>query len=253
MTEKVEGIVLKELNYGETSKILTVFTKEYGVIGILSKGCRSVKSELCSLSAKLTYGYFNIYYKEDKLSTLKSIDLINSFKEIRKDIILISYASFILELSEQVYKESNDISLFDLLAGSLIKINEGLDAIVITNILELKYLTFLGVEPVIDSCAVCGSDKGIKTLSVSKGGYICNECYQSGTIYDPKTIKMLRMFYYVDIAKIDNINISEKVKHEINHYLNDYYDQYTGMYLKSKNFLKELTKLDSNIDKKTAI
>lgn len=122
MIERVEGIVLKELNYGETSKILNILTKEYGIIGVLSKGCRSVKSELCSLSAKLTYAYFSIYYKEGKLSTLKSIDLIDSFKEIRKDIMLISYAGFILELSEQVYNQSQDPLIYNLMASSLKKI-----------------------------------------------------------------------------------------------------------------------------------
>lgn len=54
---------------------------------------------------------------------------------------------------------------------------------------------------------------------------------------------MLRMFYYVDIEKIDHININDVIKKEINKYLSDYYDDYTGLYLKSKDFLKELIKL----------
>ena len=42
--ESLEGIILTETNYGEASKILNVFTKEYGLIGIMSKGCRKIKS-----------------------------------------------------------------------------------------------------------------------------------------------------------------------------------------------------------------
>lgn len=38
--ECVEGIVLSETNYSESSKILNVFTREYGLIGILSSGNR---------------------------------------------------------------------------------------------------------------------------------------------------------------------------------------------------------------------
>ena len=48
------------------------------------------------------------------------------------------------------------------------------------------------------------------------------------------------MYYYVEIKSISKLKISEKVKQEINTFLNTYYDRYTGLYLKSKNFLKKL-------------
>ena len=48
------------------------------------------------------------------------------------------------------------------------------------------------------------------------------------------------MYYYVDIKSISKLKISDKVKNEINHFLNVYYDRYTGLYLKSKDFLKKL-------------
>ena len=68
--ESVLGIVVGETNYSESSKILTVLTKEYGRIGIISKGCRNLKSKLRGVSRKLVYGTFHIYYKENGLSTL---------------------------------------------------------------------------------------------------------------------------------------------------------------------------------------
>jgi DNA repair protein RecO (recombination protein O) len=48
------------------------------------------------------------------------------------------------------------------------------------------------------------------------------------------------MFYYVDISKIDKLEISEEIKKEIDTFLNEYYDKYTGMYLKSKDFLRRI-------------
>ena len=76
----VLGIILKERNYGESSKILDVFTKEYGIIGVISKGSKKIKSTLSGVSTKMTYGVFHIYYKENKLSTLTGVDIINPFK-----------------------------------------------------------------------------------------------------------------------------------------------------------------------------
>ncbi len=240
---EVEGIVISETNYSETSKVLNVMTKEYGLIGIMAKGCRNIKSPLRSVSTKLTYGKFIIYYKENKLSTLKEVTIINPFKNLKKDITKISYASYLLELSEQVLKQNNNEEIFNLLIEALKKIDEGYDPLVILNIIELKYLDYLGIMPVIDSCAVCGKKTNIVTLSSYKGGYICNNCYNHENIVSEKAIKLIRMFFYVDISKITKLEVSDQTKNEINIFLNDYYDRYAGLYLKSKKFIRDLQKL----------
>jgi len=242
MIKQIEGIVIKETPYSETSKIINIITSE-GIISILAKGARTLKSDFRNSTTKLTYGVFNIYYKETGLSTLISVDIIDNLKNIKKDITSISYSSFILELTEQVYKQNNDEKIYELLVDSLKKINENFDPMIITNILELKYLEFLGVMPIIDSCSICGSKTSIATLSGSNGGYICNKCLTNEKIVNEKTIKLIRMFYYVDISKITSLDISSSIKKEINLFLDDYYDKYTGLYLKTKSFLKNLSKL----------
>ena len=241
--EEVTGIIVNETNYGETSKILNVITKEKGLISVMAKGCKNLKSPLRSVSSKLTYGTFIIYYKENKISTLKEVSVLDNFKNLKKDITSISYAAYMLELSEGVIKQNNDPRIFDLLIQSLKKIDESFDPLVIMNILELKYLEFLGVMPIIDSCAMCGKKTGIVTLSSYRGGYICKACYTNETMVSDKTIKLIRMFYYVDISKITKLDISPKSKNEINLFLDDYYSRYTGLYLKSKSFIKNLQKL----------
>ena len=243
--EEVTGIIVNETNYGETSKILNVITKEKGLISVIAKGCKNLKSPLRSVSSKLTYGTFIIYYKENKISTLKEVSVLDNFKNLKKDITSISYAAYMLELSEGVIKQNNDPRIFDLLIQSLKKIDEGFDPLVIMNILELKYLEFLGVMPIIDSCAMCGKKTGIVTLSSYRGGYVCKDCYTNETMVSDKTIKLIRMFYYVDISKITKLDISPKSKNEINLFLDDYYSRYTGLYLKSKSFIKNLQKLTS--------
>lgn len=238
--ERVTGIVISDTDFKESSKILNVYTKEHGRIGIISKGCRNLKSSLRSVSTKLTYGYFNIYYKENGLSTLISVDVINDFINIKKDLSMIGYATYLIDLTNQVLKESDSTNLFDIVVPCLVKINEGFDPLVLTNIVELKYLNFLGVMPVLDCCCVCGSYKNIVTVSAYHGGYLCQNCYHDEYITDLKTIKLLRMFNYVDINKIKELNILDKNKMEINNFLEDYYSRYTGLYLKSKDFLKQI-------------
>lgn len=243
MISEVEGIVLNTRDYGESSRILNVLTKEYGLIGIMAKGCKRLKSDIKGVSEKLSYAKFNIYYKEDKLSTLASGDIINNFLNIKRDITKISFASFLLELTEQVVKQNNSKDIYQLLINALVKINDGFDPLVIVNIIELKYLDYLGVMPIIDSCSICGSQTSIATLSSSKGGYVCNNCLTNERLVSDKTIKLIRLFYYVDIAKISKLEVGNLEKKEINDFLDEYYDCYTGLYLKSKNFLKNLNKI----------
>ena len=77
MLIEVEGIILSESPYGESSKIVNVLTREKGLIGIMCKGAKSMKSSLRASTQILTYGIFSIYYKDGKLSTLKSVDVKN--------------------------------------------------------------------------------------------------------------------------------------------------------------------------------
>lgn len=241
--ESVLGIVVSETNYSESSKILNVLTKEYGRLGMISKGCRNMKSSLRGVSRKLIYGTFHIYYKENGLSTLISVDIKNSFPKTMMNLSAISYASYILELIDQVAKQTEEEDLFSLLTSSLEKIEEGLDPLVITNIVELKSLAHLGVMPNIESCTICGSQKEIVTLSSDMGGYICSECYQNEPLVSDKTIKLIRMFYYVDIEKITKLEVGDQSKREINQFLDDYYTRYTGLYLKSKRFIQSIGKI----------
>lgn len=241
--ECVEGIILKETNYSESSKILNVLTKEYGLLGILSRGCRNMKSKLRSSSRKLIYANFNIYYKKNGLSTLISTDVINSYKNIVSNLDKISYATYIIDLTYQVIRQSDKKEIFDILRSSLEKIDEGLDEAVITSIVELKYLHYLGVMPNIDECSICGNKTNIITLSGKVGGLICSNCYNDEYLVKDITIKLIRMFYYVDIDKITKLQVKKDNLKEINRFLQEYYDEYTGLYLKSKKILEKIKNL----------
>ncbi len=243
MIKKVEGIVLSEFSYKETSKIIQVLTKEYGVVSFLAKGAKNIKSELRLATTKITYGFFISNFKPNSLSVLTSVDIRNPFKEIKKDIEKISYASFLLELTSQVAKNNFNEKVFIDLLASLIKIEEGYSPLILSDILELKYLYYLGVMPNLDGCCICGSKDNIVALSSKEGGYVCKNCVTNEPKISQKALKLIRMYYYVDIAKITKLQVSNAITEEIHSFLESYYEQYTGLYLKTKHFLKNLNKI----------
>ena len=244
MIKKIEGIVISTVDYKESSKIINVFTKEDGIIGVVARGAKKIRSKISNGTDVLSYGTFHINTKNtNSLGNLVEVDIIDNFKLIRKDIIKLNYSIYLLELASQVYRHDNDKDIYNLLISALIKINNNFNPRIITNIIELKLLEFLGIKPAIDYCVSCGKSNDIVTISSYKGGYLCKNCALGEKILNIKTIKLIRMFYYVDLAKITKLDISDNIIEEIGMFIDEYYDRYSGLYLKSKKLLNEFIKL----------
>lgn len=241
----VEGFVISTTPYQEKSKIINILTREYGIIGCMSKGCKSLKSKLRLASEKFAYATFHLYYKENTLSTLIEADILDYFVNIKSDIKALSYLTYITELSTNVYKESNNIEVYDLFINAVKALEKGFEPKVITNILELQYLTYIGIDLNLDECVICGSSK-VATISLSKGGYVCSNCKTTEPIISEKVIKMMRLYYYVDISKITSLDIDKNVIEDINKIISEYYDEYSGVITKSKNFLKTFEEKTEN-------
>lgn len=237
MHKKIEGIVISEYPFEESSKIINIFTKE-GIINVIAKGAKKLKSPFFSVTSKLSYGVFNIIYKENGLSKLVDVDILNDYRNIKKDITRVSYATYITELIIKVYKHESNCLIFDLYIQALDKISDGYDPLIITDILRLKMLDCLGIKPIIDKCAQCGNTTDIATISSYYGGYICKNCLKNEKIVSTKTLNLIRGLYYVDMSKITKIEITDDVKKELDEFIDDYYDRYSGIYLKSKIFLE---------------
>ena len=238
MIKNIKGIVISETPYKESSKILNILTEE-GIIGVISKGCKNLKSPLRIISNKLTYAEYIIYYHEDSLCTLKEGSIIDNLNTIKSDLSLISYLIYLTDLTKQVINEGDKKKIFNDYIDTILKIDEGFNPLILTNILEVKYLDYLGAPINFNQCVKCGSKDNIVTISSIEGGYICKDCYINEVIYDSKVIKMLKMYYLVDIKTIKELKISDNVINSINDFITDYYDTYTGIYIKSKEFLNK--------------
>ena len=234
-----DGIVVSSIPFKESSRIINILTKNMGIVGCIVKGCKSLKSKLRLPSEKFAYGTFHFYYKENGLSTLIEADIKNYFINIKSDIVKISYMSYLCELATNVYKESSNSEVYDILISALLKIEDNFDPKIITNIVEIQYLSYIGISLCLDSCVNCGSTK-VVTLSTSRGGYLCSNCRNSEPILDGKILKLLRLYNYVDISKISNLDIDNEVSNAIDRIISEYYEDYSGVSTKSKKFLKEI-------------
>ena len=238
MQLKVKGIVISETPYGETSKILNVLTEDFGLIGVISKGSRNVKNKLRGVSNKMNYCEYIINYKDNGLSTMIEGNTIKSFKNIYANMKMAAYSFYIMDLVYQVIKENNDKEIFNILESSLIKIDDGLSPELISIIVELKLLKYLGVMINLDSCVNCGNKNDFLTIDIENGGLICKNCYQNGYIMDNKSLNLIIMLNKINLSKLTKLEITdEMVYKDINEFIYEYYSTYTGIYLKRKDKL----------------
>ena len=233
MYKKIKGIIINEYPFEDNSKIINIFTEDK-LIGVLAKGAKKIKSPFFSSTSRFSYGEFDIVYKENGLSTLKDASILNNFSTIKKDIVKISYATYITELSSKAYKHDINQNIYKLYLLSMDKINNNYNPRIITIILRLKLLEFLGISPILDRCATCGNKHNIITISSYFGGYLCKYCYRNEKLVLPNTIKLIRMLYLVDISKITKLEIKEEILKELEEFIDDYYERYSGIYLKSR-------------------
>ena len=235
MQLKTKGIVLSETPYSETSKILNVLTEDYGLIGIISKGSRNLKNKLRGVSNKMCYCEYTINYKENGLSTLIEGSTINSFKNIYVDMKKAMYSFYLMDLSSQVLKENNNKEIFTLLVNALIKINDGLSPELISNIVEIRLLDYLGVSLNLEECSICGSKDNLITIDITSGGVICKDCYSDGYIMNSKALHLMGLLKKVNIEKLETLEITdEDIFKEIDKFIYEYYTSYTGIYIKKK-------------------
>lgn len=248
MLQKVEGIVLRSIDYGETNKILTIYSREIGKFGAVARGAKKPNSRLASVSQPFTYGTFLCFSGPGTgLGNIQQGEIIEIFRSVTQDLFLTAYASYIVELLDKSTDERvHNPFLFELLYQTLKYLDEGYEPQIIKNIFEIKMLPVLGLRPNFDCCANCGNTEGPFVFSIKEAGLLCENCLHQ----DPRhfrvsqaTIRLMRLFFYFDLNRLGTINVKETTKKELETCISAFYAEYSGLYLKTKKFLQQLDKL----------
>ncbi len=246
MLQKCEGIVLRTTDYGETNKIVTLYTREWGKIGVMARGAKKPKSRLSAITQPFTYGFF-LLQNGRGLGNMQQGEIITPLRAIKEDIFLTAYASYVVELTDKSTDEKKtNPFIFELLYQTLTYLNEGYDPEILKNIYEMKMLPVLGLYPILNQCAICGDKEGQFSFSIREGGIICHRCLTKDPYHlkiSSATIKLLRIFYFFDLNRLGNISVKAETKAELKKVIDTYYNEYSGLYLKTKKFIEQLDQL----------
>jgi len=186
MYKTTNGLVLRETNYKEADKILTVLSESEGKITVSARGTRRKGSRIAAASQLLVYSEMTLFNYKGRWS-LNEANTNELFNGLRNDIVLLSLGSYFAELLEAVTDEDQpNPQILSLGLNSLYALGTGIKSKeIIKAAFEIRLMCLAGFEPSIDACSGCGKDDFDDLRIDLQGGVIyCASCgkNQSGTM-----------------------------------------------------------------------
>ncbi|MBI1348864.1 DNA repair protein RecO [bacterium] len=179
--EKTDGLILRVTDFSETSRIVVLFTREFGKISALAKGGRRLKGPFESALDLLSNCHVVFLRKSSSgLDLLTEAQLIDRFRPQERDLTCLYAGYYVAELLQNLTEEYDPHP--ELYQAAL----EALEDFRQTDQMrrgvlrfELVMLREMGQLPDFETCAACGGEltEG-RTFGfwVSQGGLVCPEC-----------------------------------------------------------------------------
>ncbi len=211
---RARGIIIKQSDYGEGHRMLSIFTEEYGIIKAVSYGVKKSKSRAAASSQFLCYGDFELYRGDNKdIMTVNSIDTADGFYPVSEDIIKLSLCVYLADITYSILGMNNpDERILHLFMNSVYALayrNESVKKIKM--VYEFKLMCAGGYMPAMHSCVACGSNE-MSAFDLLKGGMVCGGCGGKYIVQMDKT--MYRALDYIascDDRKMLSFNAGEEI------------------------------------------
>ena len=194
------GIILREVNYKDSSKILTVLTTDEGKVTVSAHGAYRKNSKLAASTGLLVFSHLTMTKKKDRW-TLTEAHPIEQFLGLRDDLKLLSLGSYIAELAEAIADEDSlNTQLLPLCLNTLYALSEKLKPPqLIKFAFELRLMSISGFEPVLEQM-----DKPVNAL------------HEEGTLrLTPEATGIAKYIVNCDCKKLFSFKIDEKTQKEL--------------------------------------
>jgi DNA repair protein RecO (recombination protein O) len=206
---RTQGIVLREIRYKDTSKILTIYTKEYGKISVMARGAYKPKSSIMANTQLFSYNEYEMY-KGKTFYHLNQGDIIDSFYSIREKMERVYYGYYMLELIDKSLPDEQANEKLFLLLKKGLEVLRNLEENFLKFIIgyELKFISFLGYKPVIEKCVVCQGKvyNSIYKFLYTKLEDVENITINQRSLYKLHNILVKYILYNIDRRSLNSLN-----------------------------------------------
>jgi len=190
---KVDGIVLKTRDFGESDRILTILDRDLGKLEAVAKGARRVHSTLRGPCQPFSHNLFFLW-RGRSLDGISQVEVTESFAVLRDELPKLAAASYVAELVDEVARERDSCpEIFELVLETFRWLETvppvAAEIVHVLRAFDLKLLGLAGLGPALDACARCGApleawagSGSAVAFSPAAGGVVCPSCRISGEV-----------------------------------------------------------------------
>jgi DNA repair protein RecO (recombination protein O) len=190
----VEAVVLRHSDWGEADRMLTLFTLEMGKVRALAKGARKPRSRKAGHLEPFTRVNL-LLARGREILLVTQADTLEAYGPLRDDLMLTTYASYVIELLDRfTYEEGENRAIYRLLADTLARLSSGISADLVVRYYEMRLLDYLGFRPLLFQCAGCSAEiqPQDQFFSAEAGGVLCPKCGPSNFGVRQVSVQALR-------------------------------------------------------------
>ena len=250
--EKTTGVVLKVVEFSETSCVVTLYTRDFGKITALAKGARRLRSPFeGAIDLLATCRIVFLRKSLDKLDLLTEAKLLRRFRSASIDLSRFYAGLYVIELILALTDHADpQPELFDLVERTIEEIDSSEHAPIALQLLrfQLELLKMLGNQPSLDECVECGVSVETTTNServafgMLAGGIYCPRCRggkRSVVGLRQETLQLMQQLS-LDHVAIESLSTNRAIRGELGGLLEQYMADLMGYRPKMQAWLKHL-------------
>lgn len=248
MTIRTDGIVIREQNTGEQDRLITVLTKEKGVIRAFVNGGRNPKNKNVSSTGLLCYSDFSAQKTKNDVYFIKEATSKKVFFSLRQDIVDLSLAQYLSEIAGELAPIEEEAGEFlPLLLNSLHLISQkNKDLSLVKAVCELRMLSLSGYMPQLVGCKKCGTFESERMyFDTFSGELFCDGCRPAARLTElsPATVRAMRHICLSDPSKIFSFTLPAESLMSLSQASEKYLLNITGRRFKTLTFYKSMTEV----------
>jgi DNA repair protein RecO (recombination protein O) len=221
MQIETEGLVILEKSVGESDRLVTVLTRQEGVLRAFAQQAKKIKNSKLSATQLFSYSRFTIYKGRDKY-IINDAQPIEVFFDLRRDIERLSLAQYFCELAGALAPQETEAGDFlRLMLNALHFLSKGTRPnLLVKSIVEMRMLSLAGYMPNLICCSGCSCYEADEMFFLPRSGVIyCGSCQRPSA--EPAVrlsrgaLTGLRHTIYAEFEKLFLFSLSQQGLQEI--------------------------------------
>lgn len=240
----VEALVIKEMKIGESDRLVTLFSREQGIIKAFASGAKNLKSKKASATSLLTYGSFTMKNKNGTLRIYEATP-ISVFFGAGSDIEVLALSQYFCELADEfAITGQTNTELLRLILNSLhFLTKEKRFSPLIKAITELRVAAISGYAPDLVACEGCGQfEDSVMYFMVESGCLCCKDCKREGRAIavDRTILSAMRHIVYSQFKNLYSFEIPDNKAKELSEITAVYITMQTDHRFKTLDFYNSI-------------